>query len=183
MVMAETQLSPESRLALSATEGAFEPARTPPPAFPFLHDQLVKEQFIWPCPPQRIAQNNKPSLPDCPVEDRAVERLCRAPFGARSSQCLATRMVLIERPAPVNTRLALRRKFIARRRQGPAERCCNRSQSARPQRRSLAKMGLVFRNSRVLGGAVPSHWKISIVERRRHVAPSWAQKGASARLD
>ena len=48
MVMAETQLSPESRLALSFYEEASEPARTPPPAFPFLHDPLCQRAIEAP---------------------------------------------------------------------------------------------------------------------------------------
>ena len=46
MVMAETQFSPESRLALNFREEAIEPARTPPPAFPFLHDLLCQRAIV-----------------------------------------------------------------------------------------------------------------------------------------
>jgi len=111
MVMAETQFSPESRWLSAPTRSTFEPARTPPPAFPFLHDQLVKEQNSRGArpPPKRHLRDNEASPDGTGKEPRRLDGGL-APNRAARLHRPATRAYLMEPPAPVNTGIQRPRK-------------------------------------------------------------------------
>lgn len=68
--------------------GWLQSARTPPPAFPFLHDQLVKEQtrsLVTTSGPHLKGQTRQrvPFRFEFPAKNRGQEQKCRARLGRR----------------------------------------------------------------------------------------------------
>jgi hypothetical protein len=75
---------------------AAEPARPPPPAFPFLRFNLSKSDPAGPLPqPSRLVSETTRSSPACPAENHEAGRESSARLGRRSSVCPATRVQLI----------------------------------------------------------------------------------------
>ena len=88
MVMALKRRVRQSLFDVRHPCGWLQSARTPPPAFPFLHDQLVKEQtrsLVTTSGPHLKGQTRQrvPFRFEFPAKNRGQEQKCRARLGRR----------------------------------------------------------------------------------------------------
>ena len=101
MVMAETQLSPESVLDHDPIFHGPGSARTPPSAFPFLQNHLSKSKErrkLLTGFGNRLSRQRGSSL-GVPGRNQMLSERAMPVKGRRSTQCLATRIELISSPA------------------------------------------------------------------------------------
>ena len=103
MVMAETQLSPESVLDHEPIFQSSGSARTPPSAFPFLQNHLSKSKTATKTahrPQSDRLQRQRRSTLGIPGGNHVLSERAMPVTGRRSTECLATRIELISsRPA------------------------------------------------------------------------------------